>query len=216
MSDAPGESSDEANKYERLARASIWKRLEVLTMSSRFLAFIALLMVGSQSISQYFTKHPNPDPPKLIEVDSARFYEALKTLEAAKFTTAELSKVAGSGAATPEMLSLVERTSTDIENAYAALSKLPLKDTEGSLFPALISTAYAQDADKPTGGPLSSFKQNLIIYIIGIMSALLFAMFLMYLLTKNPDRMKTADKHMNTIMGFLIGLATGIMGGPAA
>ncbi|NEH28152.1 CD225/dispanin family protein [Rhizobium ruizarguesonis] len=79
----------------------------------------------------------------------------------------------------------------------------------------VITPAYAAPSNRRTGMEYVSmvFRLGIFVFLLAVLTGVLFLFLLQYFRTDNAEKRRFADKMINTIVGFMIGMTTGIAGG---
>lgn len=203
-----------ADEAKLIAKKNAWQRLKILSLSgSGVLAFLALSLAGYTlgRISGY-----NETPRVVIAEPVAAEYR--KTLDEARKDIAEAVKLIG----------FYNIPDEGQRRLFAAIQKMKL--VEDALIPSeddshsiiipkfssmLVTPAYAQ-AETPRAIAKEDFRQNL---AMGLLVAItLFWLFClgMYFFSKDEKKISFSANMIQTVLGFYIGVFTGLMGLPSA
>lgn len=77
-----------------------------------------------------------------------------------------------------------------------------------------ITEAYAQDSKVATAVAVSWMRQGIVVFMIGCITILLIGFLILYFKTSDPEKLKFADSMIRMIVGFYIGVVTGLLGIP--
>lgn len=77
-----------------------------------------------------------------------------------------------------------------------------------------ITEAYAQDSKDATAVAVSWMRQGIVVFMIVCITILLIGFLILYFKTSDPEKLKFADSMIRMIVGFYIGVVTGLLGIP--
>ncbi len=77
-----------------------------------------------------------------------------------------------------------------------------------------ITEAFAQDSKDATAVAVSWMWQGIVVFMIVCITILLIGFLILYFKTSDPEKLKFADSMIRMIVGFYIGVVTGLLGIP--
>jgi hypothetical protein len=193
---------------DHLETAGFWVRFRALFAQSS-MKFLMAMSIGALVFStQAFFPPPKPDT---LTVNRIPFEEAIAKLEAVQaqvksLTTAELPA--------EKLQPALQEASAELEQSIADLrGSLRDSDPELGFLPSLVTQAYAA-VENPEQIYSNDQRTMLVTGIIGAIFVFWIFCFILYFVSKDKEKVKFAGTMIQTVLGFYIGIVTGMMGAP--
>jgi hypothetical protein len=200
------------SEAERLARASFATRFRALFTFTRVLMLLLFAGLGAET---YWVLNLNLPEPERYTVDGPRYRAALEQLQASQGLVAELTSQINAVPTVPEELkALAQNADRSVADAYKAVKTLPLVEGEvRSLGLSPISAAYAAEDDQAhVTESEAPFRRTIAMGVLSAIFIFWVGCIVAYFFTRDPEKIKFSMTMMQTILGFYIGVFTGLMG----
>ncbi|KAA3519857.1 hypothetical protein G6L63_03760 [Agrobacterium vitis] len=202
-------NSEDEDVTEHLETASFWVRFQALFTQSS----MRLLMAMSIAAIVFTFQMAFPPPkPNTLTVNRVPFEEALARLDAEQ---AKVKSYAAEDIPADKLRPLLEQSSVELEESIAAVrGSLRGQDPElGFSLPSLVTEAFAatEDAEQIYS---TDQRTMLVTGIIGAIFVFWIFCFVLYFVSKDKEKVKFAGTMIQTVLGFYIGIVTGMMGAP--
>ncbi|MGO6676419.1 hypothetical protein [Rhizobium leguminosarum] len=191
--------------FETLASASIWTRLR--TVKWLAIALVAFGVLSSVWAVAQLTSELEATRRVSIEETIAYRHALVNVRESLKSAKQAADQYPGTP---PAVLSEIERALTE---ATAALEFPTYGSSFLDLAPSIVSPAFAQSQAAAQPKP-EIVRPAIMIFVIVVITLFGAVCVYMYLTTADAERIKFADSMLRTIIGFYIGIVTGLLGIP--
>lgn len=200
--------SENRDEEEHLELASAWVRAKAL-VSATSMKFLLALTIGvfAFAVQTYLT----PKPSDIISVNRKPFEEAIARLEAIN-TQIKVATVSGN-----DLAKIVEKAQPELQESIEGL-RFSVRGTDpelGIYLPPLVTTAYAAATVNEPEMVYSTDQRTMLVTGIIIAIAIFWVFcFVLYFFSKDKEKVKFAGTMIQTVLGFFIGIATGMIGSP--
>ncbi|MGO6943181.1 hypothetical protein [Rhizobium johnstonii] len=202
--------------FDVLAQSSATTRLFKRSGIILIAAFLALTLIGfATAIYAFRTASVAAERSTYnYRVKAAMAYDSLRDI---KSILVEAQEAINKNPSTvPDVAEKVEKA---LAVATAATDRFnpPVTQKEQSAIPAFsfVSAAYAQGSTSDEGQQRPEYiRPAIMIFVIIVITAFGGVCVYMYLTTADAERIKFADSMLRTIIGFYIGIVTGLLGIP--
>jgi hypothetical protein len=202
------DDSEKRDEEEHLELASAWVRAKAL-VSATSMKFLLALTIGVMAFAvQTYT---TPKPSEIISVNRKPFEEAIARLEA---INTQIKAAQASGPAS-DLIPIIEKAQPELQESIDGL-RFSVRGTDpelGIALPSLVTTAYAAVTD--TELVYSTDQRTILVTVIIIFIAVFWVFcFVLYFFSKDKEKVKFAATMIQTVLGFFIGIVTGMIGSP--
>ncbi len=160
-----------------------------------------------------------PDPPPKVEVSVERIEQVRKYASESKRLFDELVPgidLRTLSAESKQRLADLAGAIAGTEDAVKSMVPPPQKKNwlQELFSSGPITEAYAQDSKDATAVAVSWMRQGIVVFMIVCITILLIGFLILYFKTNDPEKLKFADSMIRMIVGFYIGVVTGLLGIP--
>ncbi|MHA7968097.1 hypothetical protein [Rhizobium sp. CAU 1783] len=201
---------------EELARSSVKERF--VALSDKLLPALILMFAFSLtvlSIANYFI----PDTQRPVQITPTQADQLRENVAESKRLVAKLENSLAGQPLPTEAQSALRDLNRTLETLTSDTSKM-LPIIEHNWIQQLIgegpvTRAYAEEASPPTlAVAVGWMRQGIVVFMIVAITMLLAVFLIMYFKTTDPEKVKFADSMIRMIVGFYIGVVTGLLGIP--
>lgn len=201
---------------EELARSSVKERL--VALSDKLLPALILLFgfsLSILSIANYFI----PDTQRPVEITlsqadrlRANVAESKRLVAKVENSLAGQALPAEAQSALQDLNRTLETLTSDTEKMRPVIERNWIQQLVGE---GPLTRAYAEEASQPTlAVAVGWMRQGIVVFMIVAITMLLGVFLIMYFKTTDPEKVKFADSMIRMIVGFYIGVVTGLLGIP--
>ncbi|MGO7035669.1 hypothetical protein ACCT19_33180 [Rhizobium ruizarguesonis] len=200
--------------FDVLAQSSATTRLFKRSGIILIAAFLTLTLIGFAAAIYAFRTASVAAERSTYDYRFAMAYDALRDIKSILVEAQEAINRNPSTA--PDVAEKVDKA---LAVATAATDRFnpPVTQKDQSAIPAfsLVSAAYAQGSTPDEGHQRPEYiRPAIMIFVIIVITAFGGVCVYMYLTTADAERIKFADSMLRTIIGFYIGIVTGLLGIP--
>ncbi|CUW85671.1 hypothetical protein N5C66_03685 [Rhizobium pusense] len=187
--------------WQRIVR--LLQRTLPSTLTTFALAF-TVFTVGNYLVDR------TTEAEKFWQLPNEEWEMTLTKLDATNKALSELAPMLQSN---PDALKLLEASRLNVADSISVLRSLPYVERRAEIIPSFVSTAYAQAEATAERATKDATLRWIAFGLIGFVATVYVVTLVMYGLMKDKTKYPFMERTLNQIMGFLLGLITGVLSG---